>query len=216
MLHVLQVPLVTCLAFGGGDDVAQADVRIVEASAARRTVVPGYSLSALMEAPDEHFGEAVAAVVQFHELVDDWTPYLSRFTPEAYVCASVWADEQWLWLADEYEAPMARVFARKGTFAEAILSSAKAHDRYEFDLVVRELHAGAAWIEVVGARWTREQTPEGTVLHAIRAMDMIEREGFALAVSELDRALRPLLPSHVRRELETVREDCEALLVGDR
>ena len=78
--------------------------------------------------------------------------------------------------------------------------------------MVRELHAGAAWIEVTDASWTPEQTPEGTVLHAIRGLELIEREGWALAVSELDRAMAPNLPGHVRRELVILRDQAQAAL----
>ncbi|MEL6906837.1 MAG: hypothetical protein AAFP22_15610, partial [Planctomycetota bacterium] len=51
-----------------------------------------------------------------------------------------------------------------------------------------------------------DDEPERTVLHAIRALDLIEREAWALAASELERALEPRLPGHVRRELEQILE----------
>ncbi len=208
MLHLLSLPLVTSfLALAPASEVA-----VIEAAAPKRAAVPAFSLSALSGAPELRLGERLAVTVQLQSEVPDWAPFLTRFDPSAYRCAWVWGDEQWLWIEDEYDAPVARVFARRGTFAEALLDGAKPHDRLELEIVVREMQAGAAWIEVVGGRWTEQQTPEGSVLHAIRAMELIEREGWALAVSELTRALRPNLPGHVRRELETIRERCVAAL----
>ena len=121
-----------------------------------------------------------------------------------------WADEQWLWIKDEFDAPAAQFFVRRGSDADKLMANGGRHDRYQIDLVVREIHAGHAWIEIASVERTEQQTPEGTILHAIRALDMVKREGWALAISELDRALRPNLPGHVRRELETIKGDCEA------
>ena len=208
MLDILCVPLALSMLVGGSPD---AHIRVAEAAAPRMPVAPLYSLTALMDRPELKLGDRLSVMVQFQGERDTWNPFMTRFTADEYRCIRVWADEQWLWIKEEYESPSAELFVRRDTLADAVLTPARTHDRLKLDLVVREFHAGRAWIEVVDAAWTAEQTPEGTVLHAIRALDMIEREGWTLAVSELDRALRPNLPGHVRRELEELRERCDAL-----
>ncbi|MEM9800238.1 MAG: hypothetical protein AAGA20_07930 [Planctomycetota bacterium] len=185
----------------------------VEASA-----TPPSPAVALMRSPELWLGETRTLDVQFCREVEDWNPFLTRFDAEAYRCVEAWDDQQLLWLEEEYDAPRLRFFARRGTVTDAIFGGARPHGRYQVDLVVREMHAGQAWVEVTSARWTEEQTPEGTILHVIRALDMIEREGWALASSELERALRPNLPAHVRTELESIKEtvdETRAALRGD-
>ena len=181
----------------------------VEAAGPTFPVAPRCSLGALMDVPEQRLGETVTVVAQFRREIEEWNPFLSRFTPADHRCVEVWGDEQWLWIAEEYDAPMARLHVRRGTAAEAVLASSRPHDRIELELVVRELLAGSPWIEVTYAARTEQQTPEGTVLHAIRAHEMIEREGWRIAISELDRALAPDLPGQVRRELESIRADCQ-------
>ncbi|MEO0660514.1 MAG: hypothetical protein AAFZ87_03150 [Planctomycetota bacterium] len=165
-----------------------------------------YALGALMDAPELSLGDPVRVRVQFRSEAEAWDPLLTRFDPAQYRAFEVWADEQWLWIEEEYTAPAARLFVRRGSSAEAVLWNARPHDRFALRLVVREFQGGSPWIEVTEAAWTAEQTPEGTVLHAIRALDLIERGAWALAVSELERALEPRLPGHVRRELEQILE----------
>ena len=186
-----------------------AEIGVVEAAGPTLPVAPRSTLSALMDVPEQRLGEAVTVVAQFRREIEDWNPFLSRFTPADHRCVEVWGDEQRLWIAEEYDAPMARLHVRRGTAAEAVIASSRPHDRLELELVVRELIAGSPWIEVTHAARTEEQTPEGTVLHAIRALEMIDREGWRIAISELDRALAPDLPGHVRRELESIRADCQ-------
>ncbi|MEM9383329.1 MAG: hypothetical protein AAGB93_25530, partial [Planctomycetota bacterium] len=157
--------------------------------------------AALVAKPELCLGERRSVVVQFQAEAADWNPFLTRFDPGAFRCFRVWDDEQLLWIREEYDAPAARFFALEGSAVARTLARAKAHDRLELEVVVREFTAGRAWIEVLSARWTEQQTPEGTVLHAIRALDLIEREGWTLAASELERALRPDVPDHVRESL---------------
>lgn len=206
MCLLVAAPLGLSLLLG---PVSGPEADIVEAAGPALPVAPRYSLGALMDVPERRLGETLTVVVQFREEVEDWNPFLSRFTPEDHRCVEVWGDEQWLWIAEEYGAPMARLHVRRGTMAEAVLSTAKPHDRLELDVVVRELLAGSPWIEVTHAVRTDEQTPEGTVLHAIRALDLIDREAWRLAISELDRALGPELPGHVHRELQAIRTTCQ-------
>ena len=211
MHHLAALPLAAALAFPGTPD---AQIQIAEASARIAGAVPGYaSVAVLADSPARWLGEPTHVIVQVEgEPEGTWNPFLGRFHPADYRRIRVWGDEQWLWQKDEFEAPAADLFVRRGTVLEGLLSRARRHDRLALEVVVRELHAGAAWIEIIDAAYTPEQTPEGTVLHAIRGLDLIEREGWSLAVSELERALAPNLPGHVRRELETLRDQAQSVL----
>ena len=207
MPHLLGLPLAAALLVPSTSD---AHIRVAEASAHVAPARTMNSVSTLMDGPERWLGEPVHVVAQFEAEVETWDPLLTRFHPNAFRCVRVWGDEQWLWIEDEYEAPAAQFFLRRGSLVDAALTAARPHDRLQLEVVVREVMGGHAWIEIVDAAWTAQQTPEGTVLHAIRALDMIEREGWALAISELDRALEPNLPGHVRRELETLRATASA------
>ena len=211
MLHLLASPLSAAfLAFSIAGPPGN-EVGLVNASAPVQPAapLPTFALTALLDKPELRLGETHTVAVQMHGAIADWNPFLTRFHPDDYRCVTAWADEQWLWIKEEFEAPAGQVFVRRGSAADQVLRKTERHDRVALDLVVREMHAGRAWIEVTGARRTEKVIPEGTVLHAINALDMIEREGWALAISELERAMRPNLPGHVRRELATIKATCE-------
>lgn len=211
MLHFLSAPLIATLLVAEpanpADGSGLAAGSPVEASATLAVpLLPTVAIDALLQKPELELGITHRAYAQFHGQRDDWEPFLTRFHADDYRCVTLWSDEQWLWIEEEYESPAIELFVRRGTDVDRALRDAKPHDRFRMAITVREMHAGRAWIEVTEAVPTRVQVPEGTVLHAIRAMEMIEREGWPLAVSELERALRPELPGPVRRELETLLE----------
>lgn len=212
MFQFFGAPLIASLLFAG-PALPGSVAQVVEASAPSlpaAPAVPTYSISALLDRPEMKLGEEHRVVAQLHGEIEEWHPFLTRFHAGDYRCVTFWADEQWLWIQEEFDAPAVDFFVRRRSEADELLSSCRKHDRLRLDLIVREVHAGRTWIEIAGATLTEAQTPEGTILHAIRALDMVEREGWALAISELERALRPNLPGHVRRELETILGQCEA------
>lgn len=218
MLDVLTAPLAAAMLLGPPQQgVTQPGVTAPDASIA---AVPGASALAtgsvidLRRHPERRLGEPQRVVAQFCREVDAWSPFLTRFDPSAFRCLEVWADEQLLWRKEEFDAPQARLFVRRGSSADVALSAARSQDRYQLDLVVREVHAGRAWIEVTAARWAEQQTPEGTVLHAIRGLELMERDGWTLAVGQFERALAPNLPAHVRAELERLRLECETTIAA--
>ena len=206
MLHLLSAPLVAVFLHAAPVPA----VHLVEASAPVRPALPTFSIGALLDKPEMRLGETHRVVAQLHGEITEWNPFLTRFHADDYSLVTFWADEQWLWIKEEFEAPAAEFFVRRRTELAEVLASAKRHDRFELDIAVREVHGGRTWMEIVGVHRTEQQTPEGTVLHAIRALDMVDREGWALAVNELERAMSPNLPGHVRRELQTLLEVCEA------
>lgn len=205
MLQLLSAPLIAAFLYAGPTEPAHA----VEASAPKRAALPTFSISALLDKPELRLGETHRVVAQFHGEAAEWNPFMTRFHADEYSRLTFWADEQWLWIKEEFDAPAADFFVRRRTDVAMTLANAKRHDRFELDIAVREVHAGRTWMEIVAVHRTEAQTPEGTVLHAIRALDMVEREGWALAINELERAMRPSLPGHVRRELQTLLEICE-------
>lgn len=205
MLHLLSAPLMTVLLHAA----PVATVGVVEASAPVRPTLPTFSIGALLNKPELRLGKTQRVVAQLHGEAEEWNPFMTRFHGDDYSLVTFWADEQWLWLKEEFDAPAAEFFVRRRTELAETLASATRHDRFELDIAVREVHGGRTWMEIVGVQRTEQQTPEGTILHAIRALDMVEREGWALAVNELERALRPNLPSHVRSELQAILKVCE-------
>ena len=52
------------------------------------------------------------------------------------------------------------------------------------------------------------------MLHAIRGLELMERDGWTLAVGQFERALAPDLPPHVRAELERLKAECEATIAA--
>ncbi len=205
MLQLLAAPLTATFLFTATPVHGVA----LEASAPVLSTVMAMPVAALIQKPERRLGEARTVTVQFCRRIEDWSPFLTRFDPEVYTCIEIWADEQPLWIEEQYDTPVARFYARKGTLTEATLMAAKTYDRLRLEVAVREMQAGRTWIEVTSAQWTDQQTPEGTLLHTIRALDMIEREGWAFALSELERALRPDLPGHVRAEIEAIKSRCD-------
>ena len=205
MLQLLSAPLVAVLLHAAPAGTAQ----VVEASAPIRRALPTFSVTALLDKPELRLGETHRVVAQLHGKVEEWNPFLTRFHRDDYSLVTFWADEQWLWIKEEFDAPAAQFFVRRRTELAEVLAEAKRHDRFELDVAVREVHAGRTWIEIVDVRRTGQQTPEGTILHAIRALDLVDREGWSLAINELERALRPDLPGHVRRELQTILDLCK-------
>ena len=187
-------------------DAAGADQPV---SAGGDEVLVGSVLD-LRRRPELRLGVPQRVVAQVCREVDDWSSFLTRFDPAAFQAFEFWADEQLLWIKEEFDAPQARLFARRGSRTATVLAAASAHDRLELQVVVREMHAGRAWIEVTEAQWSDQQTPQGTVLHAIRALDLMQRDGWTLAISQLERALAPDLPLHVRAALERLRAECVA------
>jgi hypothetical protein len=151
-------------------------------------------------------GRRVRFVAQLQGPVEHWTPYLSRFGPRGHAAFQLWADEQWLWLRDEFEAPAVRVFVAHGSAAEAELAAARTYARFEIEGSVRELFLAEPWIEVESVRELPEHISEGSIIHGGRAVELMLAESWSLALSELDQAASGPLPAHAERELERLRQ----------
>jgi hypothetical protein len=164
----------------------------------------------LADAPECLLGEQRIVFVQSQAALEPWEPYLTRFSPERYAGLAAWSDEQLPWIEDDYRAPAASVFVRRATRLERFLASCHPHERLALRVVVRTAHLGRPWVEVLGVQRARRTVPEGTVLHAEKALELMARGSWDLAQDQLGRALAAPLPAHARGELEELARRCEA------
>ena len=174
------------------------------------TPPPVVTWAELAAEPECHLGAPRLVFVQHRAPLEPWEPFLTRFSPERYAGLSAWADEQLPWLEDDYLAPAARLFVRRGTRLDRVLARCQPHERLALRVVVRSAHLGRPWVEVLGAQRSRAFVPEGSVLHAEKALELMGRGALDLARDQLARALAAPLPAHARGELEALVSRCEA------
>jgi len=170
--------------------------------------VPTLPHALVAERPASLVGREVQLVFQFHSLEETWNPFVTRFAPRRWLAVRGWADEQLPWVEADYGHRPVRVFVARGTFLEDFFRLGQRHERIAATCVVREVFAGRPWIEVLAAEATPESIPEGTVLHAERALEVEAHGAWGLALGELERALAAPLPAHARRELLEVQRRC--------
>lgn len=202
MLHSLLAPLLAALAAPGA----------LEGPATRSAPLEAVPFELLAAAPERFLGETVATVFVVRSAVAaPWSGYLSGVAPSTHVALDVWADAQPLWEEEEYAAPLGRVYVALSTlFRETAplgrhLGAPRTFapfTRLAATVRVEAYTAGRGFIVVTDVARTPEQAPEGTVLHAIRGRELLGKGAYALAVSELEKALLPDVPAHVRAALE--------------
>jgi hypothetical protein len=177
---------------------------------------PAVTWKDLCARPAEWLGKTVRLQVQYHGAVESWNPYLTRFGSRQYVAAQAWADEQFPWIKEEYDAPAVRVFARRGEACAWALDGAKAGARLEITAVVRDVFLDLPWIEVIQILPLPERITEGTLIHAGKACELMKARSFELAKSELDQAITDDLPARARGELERLRALCRSAIELER
>lgn len=160
--------------------------------------------------PERFLGKTVHLVVQFHSLEERWNPYVTRFGPYEYFAVEAWTDEQRPWIEAEYDDPAVHLYVRRSERIAGLFRALEIHERVAVTGVVRELFAGRPWVEVVAAEKLAEYFPEGSVLHAIRAIEMMDEGLFGLAADEMGRVLEAPVPEHVRVAFEAERDRCRA------
>ncbi len=153
-------------------------------------------------------GQEVTVRVQFRDLPARWQAGPTRFGPGAFVAVTAWADEQFPWVRDEFTNPQARVFVRKGTELERTFAAARTHQRFEVRGIVREVWRDRPWIELQSAVPLEDEVGEATIIHASRAVTLIEEESFELADEALRQALVAPMPDPAREELARLRAVC--------
>ena len=158
--------------------------------------------------PGRHAGKRVLVTLGVHSEVESWNPFVTRFGPGQFRCVRGWSDEQRPWLKSEYEHPRLRVFARRGSAAEWALEGAERYQRFELSCVVRAVFGDVPWLEVVGAKPLLRKLGDGTVLHASRGLDLMNKELWEAARLELQRATAGALPEGSRKELEALIARC--------
>ncbi|MBK7876078.1 MAG: hypothetical protein IPJ77_10040 [Planctomycetes bacterium] len=178
------------------------------ASVVTRPAVEARTWNELRADATRLLGRRVRFVVQLHAKVERWNTYLSRFGPRDFAAYQFWADEQFPWRVEDFEAPIVRLFARRETDAEEELARAPRYARFEVEGTLREVFLGEPWVEVETVRALPERLTEGTVIHGGRALSLVETGMWKLAESEVDIALQANLPRHAREELERLRDDC--------
>lgn len=139
-------------------------------------------------------GREFSFEAQLARRVEEWEGYLTPFHPEGFVGLELWSDEALLWDEEQYRAPALVVFVAKDSGLARLAQRLRPHDRIRVTGRVRALFLGRPWIEVTRLLRTRRVVPEGSVLHAISALSLVEQEAFELAAHELDRALQAPLP----------------------
>ncbi len=158
--------------------------------------------------PESWIGQPLRLRVQYHSLIEDWNPYLTRFGTRHYVGFNAWTDEQRAWVQEDYEDPHLRLYARKDGAVAKQLQNARPHQRFELVCVVREIFGGQPWTEVVGIEQLAQEVPEGSVLHAIRGIEFMRKRTWSLAASQFERALAAPLPAAAKEEFERLTEHC--------
>ena len=190
------LPLLLCL--------AAADTPLQESKAA-----PDVELSELRENRSLWLGEEVRFVFQLGGELKTWEPWVTPFGAEDYRAFSAWGDSALLWEAADYADLTSRLFVRRGSLVSKLMSKVRRYDRFEVRAVVRTIFLDEPWIELLEVRRLNERVSQGTVLHAERALKLIENEHFELALGELERARQGRLPAHIGQKLVELHEQCQ-------
>lgn len=163
------------------------------------------ALERLHRDPQASLGKLVRIRFQFDAEAERWNPYLTRFGAVDYRAFRVWSDEQFLWDKEQWDAPLAQLFTRRGGVAERALAGAPQLARFEAIGRVRQVFLGRPWIELEQVRRIGDEISESTLLHASRAVLAMEEAHWAMAREHLDRALVGSMPPRAREELTALR-----------
>lgn len=156
----------------------------------------GVRLDELRAQPARFLGEELRFVLQFRGLVEEWEPFLSRFEPTRWLALEGWPDELFTWDERVFEAPVGRLFVRRGGGFEPLARRARAYQRFEVHARVREVFQGEPWLEVLALVPLEGEVGEGTILHVTRARELAAEKSYALALEQYERARAAPLPPH--------------------
>jgi hypothetical protein len=144
-------------------------------------------------------------------LVEDWNPFLSRFEPARWCALDVWPDEVFTWDKAAFDAPLGRLFVRRGGGFEPLARRARTYQRFEARARVREVFRGEPWIEILELKPLDGEVGEGTIVHVTRARELASEGQFRLALEQYERARSAPLPPHALAALlEEIRVTEEA------
>jgi len=162
----------------------------------------------LWEHPAEHLGQTRVLTVQMHRELESWNPFVTRFGDGEFRAWEAWSDEQFPWEEEAFRAPRVRVFARLGSAVEWALSGAESLERYDLTCRVSSTFAGLPWLEVIAAKPHLRALGEGSLIHASRGLDFMEKEAFDAAIAEFERASAGGIPEKAERELDRLIDEC--------
>lgn len=155
-------------------------------------------------------GREVAFTLQVESEPETWRSWLTRFTPARYRALRAWGDEAFLWERAAFDDPAPHLFAARGSAAERALAGARRYDRFRVRAAVREVFLDEPWVELLEVERLPERIEEGTLVHALRALELLEQKSYVLAANELERAAAPSrLPARVVTELARLRALCD-------
>jgi hypothetical protein len=153
-------------------------------------------LAELRATPGRFLGHEVRFRLQFRSLVEDWDPFLSRFEPGRWLALEVWPDELLTWDESVFEAPVGRIFLRRGGGFEPLARRARTYQRFEAHARVREVFLGEPWIELLELVPLEGEVGDGTILHVTRARELAAEGQLGLALDQYERARAAPLPPH--------------------
>jgi hypothetical protein len=172
-------------------------------------VLPAHELWAR---PAEHVGKLLSLEVQFESELEAWNPMLTRFSPGVFRGFKAWSEEQYLWHEADFRAPLVRVFARRGGAAEWALADSARFGRFELLCRVQSNFAGEPWVEVLAVKPRPRRMQSGSLIHAVRALEFVEKRLWKAALGEFERADSPGLPKRAHTELQRLVELCRKRL----
>ena len=153
-------------------------------------------LDELRARPAAFLGHELRFVLQFRALAETWDPFLSRFEPARWVELEGWPDEAFTWDERVFEAPVGRLFVRRGGGFEPLARRARTYQRLEVRVRVREVFQGEPWLEVLELVPLEGEVGEGTILHVTRARELAAEKSYTLALEQYERARAAPLPPH--------------------
>ena len=169
---------------------------------------PVVGLSELRAHPTLWLGREARFVLQFDAPRKDRDAPFGGMDSSTHWAFRAWGDEQPLWDAEEFADPGTRLFVRLGSPAEMRLRVARRFERFEAHGRVRQVLAGEPWIEIDTVHRLSEAVGEGSLIHATRALRLVEEGHWFLAADQFDRSLAARLPQPARVELERLRDEC--------
>jgi len=164
------------------------------------------SLEELLADPQAALGRRVRLRFQLREECVRWNPFVTRFGEADYRAFDVWSDRQFLWEEQQWNAPLARLFVRRGSPPEQALSPARRLARFEAVVEARQLFLGQPWLEIESVRRIEDELGEGTLLLATRGREAADQARWAVAREAFEQALLGAMPPALREELRRLRE----------
>lgn len=162
----------------------------------------------LCDRPCRWLGHRVRVRMQYESELADWNAYMTRFGSGQFDALRGWSDEQLPWIEADFRVPESLLFVRKGSVTQHVFDEARTYSRFELTIQVREVFLDTPWAEILEARPMEEQIREATVIHAARALELMNEGAFRLAQLELDVALEAPLPDPALHELKRLRDIC--------